>query len=345
MVYVDALHFLERSQNLPVIDVRSPMEFRQGHIPLAINLPLFDDEERKKVGILYKNSGREASVLLGLEFAGPKMAGYVKDVRKVVQGKDILMHCWRGGMRSNGLAWLLEIAGYNISVLEGGYKAYRRFIRQQLGEACHILVLGGYTGSGKTEVLHILKEMGEQVIDLEAIANHKGSAFGDIGQEKQPTNEQFENYVFKAVQKMDRTRPIWVEDESRSIGTVSIPDPFFIRMKESSLIFLEIDRIFRIPKLVEEYAGHDPGLLKNAIGKISEKLGGLNAKLALEALDKKDFGKAVQLVLEYYDKAYLTGLQKRNRVKVIKMKTASLTRNDVSRIKVDAYKERQQQNP
>jgi tRNA 2-selenouridine synthase len=344
MIYIDALNFLGKSKYIPVIDVRSPSEFSQGHIPGAFNVPLFDDEERKKVGILYKNSGREASVLLGLEFAGPKMAGFVKEVRKIVQGKDILIHCWRGGMRSNGMAWLLEIAGYNISVLEGGYKAYRRFIRLQLGEPFHLLVLGGYTGSGKTEVLHLLKARGEQVIDLEAIANHKGSAFGDIGQQKQPTNEQFENDVYKVLQEMDRTQPLWVEDESRSIGTVSIPDPFFIRMKASPLIFLEIGRIFRIPKLVGEYAGHDPGLLKKAIDKISEKLGGLNAKLAMEAVDNKDFTKAVELVLEYYDKAYRTGLQKRNRVKVIKIKTTTLTRKHVSQIILEAYKNTQQQN-
>ena len=299
MVYIDALHFLERSQYLTVIDVRSPIEFRQGHIPGALNLPLFDDEERKRVGMLYKNSGREASVLLGLEIVGPKMAGFVKEVRKYVKGKDLLLHCWRGGMRSGGMAWLFEMAGFNVFVLEGGYKSYRRFIRQQLNEPFHLIVLGGYTGSGKSEVLRQLKNLGEQILDLEAIAHHKGSAFGDLGQEKQPTNEQFENDVYQALNHLDCNKPIWVEDESRSIGTVSVPDPFLMQMKQSPLIFMDVERKFRVPKLVEEYAMYDAGLLEKAIRKISEKLGGLNTKLALEAIERKDFAQAIELVLAY----------------------------------------------
>lgn len=312
MVYIDALNFLERSQYLPAIDVRSPLEFMQGHIPGAINIPLFDDEERKKVGTLYKNSGRDASVLLGLEFVGPKMAGFVKEVRKSVKGKDLLVHCWRGGMRSSGMAWLFEMAGFNVFVLEGGYKSYRKFIRQQLSEPYQLVILGGYTGSGKSFVLQHLKKHGEQILDLEAIAHHKGSAFGDLGQEKQPTNEQFENDVYHALKYLDRTKTIWVEDESRSIGTVSVPDPFLLEMKQSPLIFMDVERKFRVEKLVVEYAGYNAGLLEKAIMKISEKLGGLNTKLALEALKIKDFSRAIELVLAYYDKAYLSGMEKRN---------------------------------
>ena len=323
MVYIDALHFLERSQNLPVIDVRSPIEFRQGHIPGALNLPLFDDEERKKLGTLYKNSGREASVLLGLEFVGPKMAGFVKEVRKSVKGKDIIVHCWRGGMRSSGMAWLFEMAGYNVFVLEGGYKSYRRFIRQQLSEPFHLIVIGGYTGSGKSEVLRQLNNMGEQILDLESIAHHKGSAFGDLGQEKQPTNEQFENDVYHVLKHLDRSKPIWVEDESRSIGTVSVPDPFLYQMKQSPLIFMDVERKFRVPKLVKEYAMYDAGLLQKAIMKISEKLGGLSTKLALEALERKGFAQTIELVLAYYDKAYLAGTEKRNPSGVFRLEVNS----------------------
>lgn len=319
MVYIDALQFLDRSQNLSIIDVRSPAEFLQGHIPRAYNLPIFDDTERKIVGTLYKNSGREASVLYGLEIVGPKMAGFVKELRKHVKSRDILVHCWRGGMRSQGMAWLFEIAGFNVFVLEGGYKSYRRFIRQQLNEPYKLIILGGYTGSGKSEVLRQLKKQGEQVLDLEAIAHHKGSAFGDLGQEKQPTNEQYENDVYHSLKQFNRIKPIWVEDESRSIGTVSVPDPFLYQMKQSPLIFMDVERKYRVPKLVKDYAMFDAGLLEKAIMKISEKLGGLNTKLALEALERKDFALAIELVLDYYDKAYLTGMEKRNQSSVFKL--------------------------
>lgn len=323
MLYIDAPLFLEEFPQKPILDVRSPAEFSQGHIPGAVNLSLFDDMERKKVGTFYKNSGREASVLLGLELVGPKMAGFVKEVRKQVQGKDLLIHCWRGGMRSNGMAWLLETAGYKVSVLEGGYKSYRGYIRQQLSDPFHLIVLGGYTGSGKSEVLRFLKEQGEQVIDLEAIANHKGSAFGDLGQEHQPTNEQFENNLYQELSKLERNKPVWVEDESRSIGSVGIPDPFLLQMRESPVIFMEMDSNFRVPKLVEEYAGYDTELLKKAIIKISDKLGGLQTKLSIEALETRDFARAIELVLAYYDKAYRAGMEKRDNSKVYRLKVNS----------------------
>jgi tRNA 2-selenouridine synthase len=324
MIYLNAHEFLENSNRQPIVDVRSPSEFNHGHLPGAFNLPLFDDEERKRVGALYKNSGQEASVLLGLEIVGPKMAGFVKFMKKNIQGKDILVHCWRGGMRSKGMSWLFEMAGYNVSVLKGGYKSYRTYIRQKLGEPYNLIVLGGYTGSGKSEVLRFLKDMGEQVIDLEAIAHHKGSAFGDLGQENQPTNEQFENDVYQSLAIFDRNKPVWVEDESRSIGTVGIPDPFLFQMRESVVIFMDVERKFRVPKLVEEYAGYDAELLKKAILKISEKLGGLNTKLSVEALENNDFAKAIELVLAYYDKAYFSGMEKRNQSKVLNLKVSSL---------------------
>lgn len=340
MVYIDALQFLDKSQYLSIIDVRSPGEFLQGHIPGAINLPIFDDTERKQVGTLYKNSGREASVLHGLEIVGPKMAGFVKELRKHVKSRDILVHCWRGGMRSQGMAWLFETAGFNVFVLEGGYKTYRRFIRQQLYEPYKLIILGGYTGSGKSEVLRQLTKQGEQVIDLEAIAHHKGSAFGDLGQEKQPTNEQYENDVYHWLKQFDLNHPIWVEDESRSIGTVSVPDPFLLQMKQSPLIFMDVDRKCRVDKLVGEYAGFNPELLKKAIMKISEKLGGLNTRLSLESLERKDFTLAIELVLDYYDKAYLTGMEKRNQSSVFSLSVKSSDAEENLRTLLEFYRQK-----
>ena len=317
MIYINAQQFLEYSAQKPIIDVRSPSEFLQGHIPGAINLPLFDDEERKKVGILYKNSGRDASVLLGLEIVGPKMAGLVKELKKNIHGKDILLHCWRGGMRSKGMAWLFETAGFNASVLQGGYKSYRAYIRKQLGEPVKLVILGGYTGSGKSEILEFIGQSGEQVLDLEKIAHHKGSAFGDLGQKIQPTNEQFENNLYFELHKLDLNSRIWVEDESRGIGTVSIPEPFYIKMKDSLLLFIDVKKKIRVDRLVNEYAGFNVSFLESAIRRISQRLGGLNMKLAIDSLYNKDFKTSASILLDYYDKAYLKGVSDRNPSKVI----------------------------
>ena len=323
MIYINAQQFLEYSTQMPIVDVRSPSEFLQGHIPGAVNLPLFNDEERKRIGILYKNSGRNASVLLGLEIVGPKMAGFVKELRKTVQGKDILIHCWRGGMRSNGMAWLFETAGFNTSVLQGGYKSYRAYIRKQLGEPVKLVILGGYTGSGKSEILEFIGQSGEQVLDLEKIAHHKGSAFGDLGQEIQPTNEQFENNLYFELQKLDLNSALWIEDESRGIGTVSIPEPFFMKMKESRLLFVDVKKKIRVDRLVSEYAGFNVSLLESAIRRISQRLGGLNVKLAIDSLNNKDFKTSASILLDYYDKAYLKGVSDRDPSKVLALRLNS----------------------
>ena len=303
--------FLASSECRPVIDVRSPGEFRQGHIPGAINLPLFDNEERAIVGTIYKNSGRDAAVLKGLELAGPKLAVFVKKMHQVAPQREILIHCWRGGMRSEHMAWLFDQAGFKTNVLEGGYKSYRKFIRESFSAESKIVVLGGLTGSSKTDILHQLEKTGEQVIDLERIACHKGSAFGALGQNAQPTNEQFENDLYARWQKFDFSKTLWIEDESRSIGSVIIPDPLFDRMSRSPMIKVELGKPARIQRLVNEYAGYDPSLLKDSILRISEKLGGTLTKQALTAIESKDFPVVSELVLSYYDKAYNHAVSKR----------------------------------
>ncbi len=311
--------FLEKSDGILVIDVRSPKEFLRGHIPDAINLPLFDDDERKNVGTLYKKSGKEASLLLSLDIVGPKMSYFVKTARKLSPDLEILIHCWRGGMRSASMAWLFETADFKVFVLNGGYKAYRKYIRQKIGEEANLIVVGGKTGCGKSEILNYLAKAGEQVLDLENIAHHKGSAFGDLGQEKQPTNEQFENNLFQTWQKLDLNLPVWIEDESRGIGTVSIPEPLHNKIRQSIVIFLDVEKEIRITRLVKEYALFDPALLEAAILRINKKLGGLNTKLAIEALFNKDFNTAASILLTYYDKAYLMGLSMREQEKVFKL--------------------------
>lgn len=302
--------FLERSVSLPVIDVRSPSEFQQGHIPGAFNIPLFDDQERKKVGTLYKQVNREAAIFTGLEFIGKKLADLAREgTRRAGKKKELLVHCWRGGMRSQSMAWLFETTGISCAVLDGGYKSYRRHVREQLADPFSLRVVGGKTGSGKTLLLSRLQQMGEQVIDLEALAHHKGSAFGALGEPEQPTTEQFENDLCLTVSGLDNHRKVWIEDESRNIGKCVLPAELYEQMRDAKTYFLDIPREERARYLVADYASHDKEALKACVQKIHKRLGGDRAREATEAVDREDFYTTALITLHYYDKAYMHALQ------------------------------------
>lgn len=297
-------NFLPLTDIIPLVDVRSPKEYAQGHIPGAVNMPLFDDEERAAVGIRYKQGGNENAVQLGLEIAGPKLAEFAKQAKIEARKKKILVYCWRGGARSASMAWLFETAGLQVSVLEGGYKAYRRFIRDQFSKPAKLVVLGGFTGSGKTDILKQLEKQGAQFLDIEGIAHHKGSAFGRLGQDDQPTNEQFENTIADHWRKYDFNEIIWVEDESRVLGNCSINDPLFRKMRTGTLIKIILPKSEREKRLVKEYGNFEKGLLLNSIKKIRQRMGGLAVKQAADALEKGDLLKVADLALTYYDKTY-----------------------------------------
>lgn len=292
-----------------VLDVRSPGEYAHGHIPGAVSFPLFSDEERAAVGTAYKQKSKELAMELGLEYVGPKMADFVRRAKKLAPQRQLAVHCWRGGQRSGSMAWLLRQAGFDVVTLEGGYKNYRCAVLDGfLKVKFPLLILGGRTGTGKTKVLWALQSLGEQVLDLERLANHKGSAFGFIGEPPQPKVEQFENDLSQALQKFDLSRRIWVENESRSIGRIYVPDDFWAQMKAAPLLHLEIPQAARIQNLLDDYVLTDKDDLRAAFLKIEKKLGGQHLKSALEALDRDDFASAASIALGYYDKTYQHGL-------------------------------------
>jgi tRNA 2-selenouridine synthase len=309
--------FLEKAQSLPVIDVRSPGEYAHAHIPGAVSIPLFDNEERALVGTKYKNAGKDAAVLLGLTLVGPKLADFVKQSKKLnPNNKEVLVHCWRGGMRSGSFAWLLDTAGLTASTLVGGYKAYRNAVLTTFAEPRNLIILGGKTGSGKTDILKELARQGEQIIDLEGLANHKGSTYGAIGQRPQPASEQFENLLFHGLRDLDLGRRIWLEDESRSIGSCFVPMAFWQQMRVAPVAFIDLPKDKRINRLVAEYAGIDHALLVEATERIRKRLGGKVTKDALEALTHQDYATVADVTLDYYDKAYLHGLSQRDQTSV-----------------------------
>lgn len=313
---IEIEEFLKQGKDRPIIDVRTPAEFEQGHIPGANNIPLFTNEERALVGTRYKQAGKDFAVQLGLEIVGPKLADFTKKAKKIARKQDILIYCWRGGMRSGSMAWLFEITGLKVDILIGGYKAYRAHIRERFEDEIPLKILGGYTGSGKTDILYELAKLGEQMIDLEGLAHHKGSAFGTIGQLPQPTNEQFVNNLAKEWLELDPNIPVWLEDESVTMGRCGIPSPLYNRMREAEVINVQTPKAIREQRLVKEYAQGDMDGLQNALERITRKLGGLRAKQAMDALQQNDFLLVAKITLEYYDKAYGYGIAKRNASKV-----------------------------
>lgn len=304
--------FLLKAESIPVVDVRSPAEFENGHIPGVFSIPIFTNEERAIVGTNYKKNGKENAIMNGLEIVGPKLVDFVKQAKKIAPHKKILVHCWRGGMRSASMAWLFSTAGFEVNILEGGYKNYRTYSRSLFNRIEKLFVLGGYTGSGKTDILKEMEKIGAQFLDLEGIANHKGSAFGAIGQHPQPTSEQFENMLAKKLGEFDLTKPVWVEDESRQVGRCAIPDNLFAHMRDTHLIKVIIPKIIREKRLVKEYGCFPKEPLENSIKNIERRLGGLRTKQSLDALESGDMLKVAEITLEYYDKAYLHGNSKRN---------------------------------
>ncbi|MEO8069482.1 MAG: tRNA 2-selenouridine(34) synthase MnmH [Flavobacteriales bacterium] len=304
----------------PIIDVRSPGEFSRGHIPGATSLPLFTDEERAIVGTLYKQTGRDAAVLEGLRIVGPKMAWIVEQARTIAPHGCIRVHCWRGGERSGSVAWLLDKAGFaEVSTLKRGYKGFRNHVQAEMNNPFDLRVLGGYTGTGKTETLKHLRTFGQQVVDLEALAHHKGSSFGAIGELPQPTTEHFENLLWQALRSVDVKRPVWVEDESMMIGRAKIHDAFFAQMREARMFFAEMSIEERAARLVEDYGKYPKEELAEATKRIHKRLGPQHCKRALEALDADDLYTVAVITLSYYDKSYQHGTAQRHPSRITRL--------------------------
>lgn len=296
--------FLQQSNEGIIIDVRSPIEYFKGHIPRAINVPLFEDAERAEIGTMYKQQGKETAVTRGLEIVSPKMVHFITQVKAIAQGRKVFVYCFRGGMRSNSFAWLMNTSGLDAQILTGGYKAFRNYVLQFFGQKFKLVLIGGSTGSGKTEILKHLSSLGIQSVDLEAIAHHKGSAFGAINEPLQWPQQNFEHQLFDAFNSLQLAQLIVLEDESQSIGFNKIPHPLWLQMKQAPIIKFDIPFELRVQKLVDDYTTTDINALKASVLKISEKLGGDNAKLCLQYLDEGKLADVARRALQYYDKAY-----------------------------------------
>lgn len=315
-------------EQLPLVDARSEGEFAQSHIPGAINIPILDNAERIQVGTLYKQAGPEKATLKGFELVGPRFHLIQREALRKFPAKKLILYCWRGGMRSQILSWLLTQVGFEIFRLEGGYKTYRSFTFEAVRKPYPLLVLGGKTGAAKTVLLQKLKERGEQVVDLEGLANHKGSSFGAIGQPAQPTVEQFENLLAEQLREIHLNQALWVENESRRIGQIILPDSFYLQMTQSPRIEIDKTDEERIAHIASEYAALDQGELSAAVLRLQKRLGGDRTKQALEAIQTNQPEIWIPILLLYYDKTYEFDLQRHEVSKTIRLTLQGLSLED-----------------
>jgi tRNA 2-selenouridine synthase len=311
--------FLQATQDQIIFDVRSPGEYEHAHIPGARSLPLFTNEERKVVGTAYKKESREKAIKIGLDYFGTKTVKIIEEVERSIaerksSSKEIGVHCWRGGMRSAAIAWLLDLYGFKVYLLNGGYKAYRNRVIQQFEKKYDMRIIGGYTGSNKTGVINELNKSKEKTIDLEGLAAHKGSAFGNLEQHPQPSQEMFENLLASELDKHNTNKNseiIFLEDESQRIGNINIPSPLYANMREQPVLFLNIPFEERLSHILNDYGLHSKDKLVTAIMRIKKKLGGLETKNAINFILEDDLKSCFTLLLKYYDKLYLKSTYKR----------------------------------
>lgn len=315
-----------------MLDTRSSSEYLKASIPGAFSLPLLDDESRAIIGTIYKKLGREAAVLKGFELEGPRFHEKISRALTLAPEKEVFIYCWRGGMRSNIMAWLLQMVGFKVTLLKGGYKTFRHWVLNQFEVDRKVIVLGGKTGSGKTAILNELQKLGEQVVDLEAIANHRGSAFGSLGKGDQPSQEYFENLLASKLFELDPNIQVWMENESRLIGKVRIPNSIYNFICHSLLIDIDVPISVRKNIILKEY-GHFP--VSNLIEKtelLSKRMGPQNVKAAVIALKENNYDEWLNLVLNYYDRTYgRNNIEDKNKM----IKSISISWEDV---KVDARK-------
>jgi tRNA 2-selenouridine synthase len=300
------------------IDLRSPHEFSQGSIPGAVNVPLFNDEEREIIGLIYKEDQDKAR-MKGLSFVTPKLPGFVEKIKNLGQEKTPVLYCWRGGMRSKSVQDLLETLQIPSRRLKGGYKSYRRFILDRLNSyelKKPVYVLNGLTGTGKTEVLHLLEEKGCPVIDLEKLACHRGSLFGHLGIKEQRRQKDFDALLWVSLEKQKDAPYLLIEGEGKRIGSIYQPEFLYRAIQEGKHILLKAPLENRVARILKEYTPGTPEEIekvKEAILLLEKYLGSNTIAVLLSLLKEAKYDQLVSLLCrQYYDRLYSESRKEKN---------------------------------
>jgi tRNA 2-selenouridine synthase len=298
-----------------ILDARSPSEYAEDHLPGAVNVPVLDDAERAHVGTLYKQTSAFEAKRVGAPLVSRNIARHIEE-RFADRPRDWkpLVYCWRGGGRSGALAHVLRQVGWDAMRLEGGYKAFRKQVVEDLStlpERLRFRVICGATGSGKSRLLEALARAGAQVLDLEVLAAHRGSVLGDLPDAPQPGQKSFETAVWTALSVFDAERPVYVESESKKVGNLRVPDVLIERMRAAECVRLEADEPTRVRLLREDYA-HFEDRRETLVEKL-ECLAPLHGKERIgtwkAALEAGDWDALVQdLLVAHYDPAYQRSL-------------------------------------
>ncbi|MCF6094146.1 tRNA 2-selenouridine(34) synthase MnmH [Microaerobacter geothermalis] len=292
------------------VDVRSPEEFNGATIPGAVNLPIFSDEERKQVGTAYKQVGPDAARWMAMELVSPKIPYFMKRLKEWLdEGKQPVVFCWRGGMRSKSMVTFADLAGLPVYRLTGGYRRYRQVILDKLTAELlppHVIVLHGMTGVGKTKILHKLEQRGNPVIDLEGLANHRGSAFGSIGLGKPNNQKTFDALLFEKLSRIKDSLYVIIEAESKRIGHIHLPD-FIMDAKRTGIhLMLEAPIAKRVKRIIEQYMGNEAGgehfkeRVTESFRVIQKRLPAEVQKEAKGAIEQMNYHKLVEILLIYY---------------------------------------------
>lgn len=336
MRYIDVNEIL--NSKIPIIDVRSPNEFEESHIQGAINMPLLDNQAREAIGKIYKNKGKDAAIALGYELVNPIKEKFIDFLNELGEGNQYYLYCARGGLRSRLMAEYLIENGFQIQVLKGGYKTFRNAVVDKINEFSNLRIVGGYTGSGKTEVLEQLSILGEQVLDLEDLANHKGSAFGGLGKDEQVSTAQFHNKIYSKLCGFDPRLPLWIENESIHIGKVNLPIELWEKMKHSEVleIFIPIEK--RIKNILKDYGNYTSEELIECLLHIEKRLGKKNIDQLSKLIQERKLNKVVETLLTYYDEAYEKGRLKRVCQKFVKIEFNEFNSEQIARILQSSFK-------
>ncbi|HEY6872476.1 MAG TPA: tRNA 2-selenouridine(34) synthase MnmH [Geobacteraceae bacterium] len=292
-----------------VVDVRSPHEYAEDHLPGAINVALLTDEERAEVGTMYKQTGPQPARVRALELTASRFPAMVETIGKAAEGRPILVYCWRGGLRSKTVASILELTGYRAVQLTGGYKAFRSSVTsffEPFIPPGPLVVLHGMTGIGKTTFLLGLDSASFPVIDLEGLACHRGSAFGELGLDQALSQKRFETLLWDAFRKVPPGRPVIVEGESKRIGKVSLPGEMYEVMRESVKVWCAASLETRVSRLIAEYGipEYREGMAV-ALERIRKRLGGEKYAEIAGYLDRWEMEPFMaELIRQYYDKVY-----------------------------------------